>query len=113
MKTSNLSRITLLCGLALGIMVLWAAAAPSATGEDSLIGGDWYPETEGYCCSHDVPDQCKNYSGCEDWDTTEIIVCVPNDNGTGIAWGNGETPCDYGDPSCTECEECDCEGGNP
>jgi len=41
MKTSNLSRITLLCGLALGIMVLWAATAPSAVGAGSDRGG-WH-----------------------------------------------------------------------
>ena len=93
-------------------MVLWAGASPIAEGAGLIIGGDWYPETEGYCCSHDLPDQCKGFSGCDPYDTTQIIVCVPNANGPGIAWGNGDTPCDIGSPACTNCEECDCVGGN-
>lgn len=59
MKTSNLSRITLLCGLALGIMVLWAGASPIAEGADSLIGG-WWPYQGAMCCYDDTWDDCSN-----------------------------------------------------
>ncbi len=57
--------------------------------------------------------QCKGFSGCDPNDTTPIDVCVQNDNGPGIAWGNDTTPCEIGEPACTECEECECDGGNP
>ena len=59
MKTSNLSRITLLCGLALGIMVLWAGASPIAEGADLLIGG-WSPYSGCKCCDTTEWDDCYN-----------------------------------------------------
>lgn len=39
MKALSFSKLAFVCALVLGVMVFWAAAAPSATGADSAIGG--------------------------------------------------------------------------
>ena len=43
MKKSNISQIAVLCGLALGVMALWAGAAPIGVNGDQVIGG-WYAD---------------------------------------------------------------------
>ena len=82
MKTLTFSRLTLLIGLALGVMVLWFAATPIATGADSLLGGE-----TGECC-----DCCDT--------ATREVDCGSNGTGdcTDIYYG-----CDYesyGDGDC-------------
>jgi len=109
MKTSNLSRITLLCGLALGILVFWAAASPIAEGAGLIIGGDWYPAEEGVCCIDINLDECPNgyfppwhplhnyRMGCLG---DGVYVCeVPDYYSSKGCWGDDEGPvCDPGPP---------------
>lgn len=59
MKVLSFSRLSLVCGLVLGLMVLWAAAAPTAMSLDSLKGG-WYQVPPGYCCESTTWDVCPN-----------------------------------------------------
>jgi len=109
MKTSNLSRITLLCGLALGIMVLWAAVAPSATNVDSARGG-WVWVGEGACCWGNVDDNCLNYP----WpaictNDKKVNIC----NGSGVGGGcvfEWTTPC-IGNYYCDNAIDTHCSAG--
>ena len=108
MKTSTFSKFSLLCGLALGIMVLWAGASPITEGADSLIGG-WYPGSPGYCCAGTVEEYCWEYDGCDPDDWNIMVACVVDNNGWGIADKASGQPCQYGDESCTTCYNCKCE----
>ena len=107
MKASSFSRLLLVFGLAVGIMVLWAAAAPSTTGTDSFIGG-W---TLRYCpgpCTFTDWEPCEwgptGEEGCdEDKDTAG---CVGR---TGPGWCTPQEVdvCDEGGDTCPGTEgEC-------
>lgn len=81
MKTLTFSRLTLVIGLALGVMVLWFAATPVATGADSLLGGT------GDCC------------GCCD-SATRSVDCGSNGTGDCTSKYKG---CDYVSEGAGDC----------
>ena len=62
MKTLRFRRVCLAIGLALCIMVVWSAAAPSAMGVGSRIGG-WVGTTWAYCCFNTSPCYCDDGEG--------------------------------------------------
>jgi len=106
MKALSSSRISIVLGLALGLMVLWAAATPSVMGADSLIGG-WWPYQGAYCCYDDTWDNCDNgeVTGVDDCDTHDLkILLVP-----GKYWGEPYPPPVCSGPDlCPEICDSDC-----
>ena len=113
MKGLSSSRTSLIVGLAVGIMALWAATAPQATSVDSLIGGAWGLTAR--CdvpCIDDTTDDCDNgpswtQDDCDpDQDTWVCIVVGPGpfpDTCTGLDYDD----CDDGSYDCPG-EETDC-----
>lgn len=71
MKTSNLSRISLLCGLALGLMVLCSAATPSTTNEYAYLGA-WTYYSNPVCCYNTLDSDCYYSPYNCGWDDLEI-----------------------------------------
>jgi len=109
MKASSFSRLLLVFGLAVGIMVLWAAAAPSAMGADSLIGG-WIwvscnTPCEGnadiYCDIDEAPPAiCTNH---------DIVNVCDTTGSTGNCILDPEQPCE-GNTACDEGYDTHCSG---
>jgi len=62
MKTLSFHRVSLVVGLALAIMVVWSAAAPSAEDHASWIGG-WVGTSWAYCCFNTSPCFCDQGTG--------------------------------------------------
>ena len=94
MKAFSIPRISLVCGLALGLMVLWAGAAPKSMTATSFIGG-WTPG--GDCCEDEDQEPCSNgeYQG-------EDAGCVGGDTWVCIEDENGEMECETV-PNSNEC----------
>ena len=111
MKALSFSK--LVCALALGVMVFWAAAAPVATGADSLlIGGEWRvggagcpcnDETEMWCS--DGPPETKGYCN----PAYETWVCVRTGSSSEKCDPQGYDQCDYGAQYSCPGEETKCE----
>jgi len=57
MKALSFRRVSLLIGLAVGLMVLWAATAPSKITEHSILGA-YHPTSPGGCCINTVNGWC-------------------------------------------------------
>lgn len=94
METLSFSRILFTLGLALGLMVLWVAAAPSATDTDSLFGGTghWDPYSGCACCDDVTMLDCTRGSA---------FRCVGPDF-VGLVWGTEHTGQPNGLPACRE-----------
>lgn len=110
MKALSFSRLTFVCALVLGVMVLWSAAAPSATGADSAKGGWIWVNCETPCwgngdiyCDEDEapPAVCTNHD----------LVNVCNTSGSGgLCTLDPETPC-TGNAACNAAQDTHCSGG--
>ncbi|HUS72964.1 MAG TPA: hypothetical protein VMY06_07835 [Sedimentisphaerales bacterium] len=57
MKRLSFSKLKIVCGLALGFVVAWAAAVPSTAAVGTIIGG-YYPTGPGACCDDDHWESC-------------------------------------------------------
>lgn len=104
MKALSFSRISLVIGLAVGIMVLWSAATPSAMGADSLIGG-WYPMTGCPECYDTGSEPCP-YG--QYWPGGPSMYCSTGGNMQTCIAGTGSGNCgaDDGFP-CGGNEDCE------
>jgi hypothetical protein len=97
MKKSSISQIAILCGLALGVMALWASAAPIGVSGDQIIGG-WYSYWTGNGWIGCIGTDCDPCSGI----TSRYCSEGPQDSGgwacsggsfyAAIAAGSGSTP---------------------
>jgi hypothetical protein len=111
MKALSFRRVSLVIGLAVGIMVLWVAAAPSAIGADSFIGG-WVPYSG--CCNGSDVEACSDGEDgggnhpCDGGDTNVCLVSTPYQcQGTGcpqLCWWRG-----FGTDICTTTHDSECE----
>ena len=70
MKSSSISQIAVLCGLALGVMALWAGAAPIGIDGEQIIGG-WY----GYIAEGGELIGCSNSSDCDPCSGITYVYC--------------------------------------
>lgn len=96
MKAVNIQRLSLILALMLGIMAFWSAAAPSAMGADSSIGG-WYPysgcppctSTSSSICPHGRAYPGGRFLLCEGG---SLVICM---------FGTSTKNCEiYGSPAC-------------
>jgi len=100
MKAFLLGRMWLGCALALGLVVVWSTASPSAVSGDQVIGG-WTAIPEGCPCDGILNQTCPDGV---DW-LGNNINCV----------GGGCQVCDNGQ-GCGQCECTDtfpCDGVHP
>lgn len=72
MKEKNVSKIVLLCGLAVGLAALWAGATPQTIISPFVIGSDFslVPCHETKSCTHTTMAECSDfeywgYGGCQ------------------------------------------------
>jgi hypothetical protein len=109
MKAFSFSRISLLLGVIVGLMVVWAAAAPGTMTTDSLIGG-WVPTPAGDCCEGDHEEPCDDYPSCDE-DDTPIVTCenLDPDPVIGNCTAGDEQPCEFGEIDCTSTWDGECE----
>ncbi|MHC4153695.1 MAG: hypothetical protein ACYST6_02040 [Planctomycetota bacterium] len=109
MRASSFSRISLLFGVILGLMVAWAAAAPSTMMADLLTGG-WVPTPEGDCCEGDHMEDCDEYEGCNA-DGNEIVTCenLDPDPVIGVCTPGADQPCTDGTEACVTTWDGECE----
>jgi len=82
MKLLSTSRISLVCGLTLGIMVLGLATSPTILKADSLIGGT--------CCSGTLMVSCTG--SC----SGSISACVVDSDGSGTCGHTDGVTCGGG-----------------
>ena len=106
MATGRFSRISLVIGLALGAMVLWAGAAPMDA--SALVGGVYYPTGPGGCCIGAHTGWCTAAASgagqpagslhCNSW--SDLIWCEMSASGTGNCELMADIPCyQVGDPA--------------
>ena len=98
MKWNPLLGGIVVCGLALGMMVL-CSSAPAAVTSGSLYGGDWVIGTWGACCVGTVAEPCPDgqthgYASCAAGSSVVVYI-------SGTGWGEvtmatpARTPCEY------------------
>ena len=127
MKILSFSRISFVVGLALGIMVLYAGAAPMATSADLLIGG-WYPSSANECCTG--TDAIGDDSNCPsgftwpgvppgDWlgcAGGDLTICTVGGTGSKCCGAVGDPICNdnYGEgsPICNDIHDASCTTAN-
>lgn len=123
MKTLSFQSISLVVGLALGVMVLLSVAAPTTTTAELLVGG-WFagPECnpcigvneDGNDCTEGEDEITGDPYGCED-DETLLDICLvggPVGGANHCQIKDANTPCtqpDGADPICAEVHEGKCE----
>jgi len=119
MKAPSFSRISIVLGLVLGIIVLWSGASPSTVSAKSLIGG-FHPGPpcgpcdgtgEGTCDqAASGPGEPPGSLGCTT--TGPVYYCETNPLGSGTCIMNGNVPCEKeGDPeACNTTEDMPCDG---
>ena len=99
-------------GLAVLVLVLWAAATPVNASDLSLIGS-WVPTAPGCPCDVDDPRPCADYAGCSPRGPNvpyqEMLVCFAKPSGSKTCTLGSDTPCDYGNESCTSTFNMACE----
>ena len=86
--------MSLVIGLAMGVLIFWAAAAPSATGAHSLIGGSSWDPYSGCMCCDDVDDEMDCEDGSE-------FYCKGPDF-VGLIFGTSHTGQPNGDEACRD-----------
>jgi len=125
MKVLTIRRLMLVLGLTIGLMVVWAAATPSAFSANSLIGG-WYPVSGCPKCTgtdSSSPDaQCPKgrwwepdgpLLGCAGGDLT---ICLVGGTGSKCCGPEGNPICNdnngQGDPVCNGIHDASCTTDN-
>ena len=118
MKALGFSRISLACGLVLGITVLWVGVAPAMVGGNSLMGG-WGPVSGCIECigtfSHSPETDCDKaeYEGenmnCIDGTAT---ICMDEESTGKWCSADDNIPCSAGPgshPLCLVTHDAKCE----
>jgi len=101
MKALSISRLALVLGLTLGIMILLAGASPTVLNANSLTGGAWPVCPGGPCFTGtDGTEDCSLATegpppspnlGCQGGQTLEY--CVGDEDGPGACTTYGTPPC--------------------
>jgi len=120
MKLSKLSCLSLIVALCIGLLTLWAAAAPAASAGHAILGA-FYPMAEGDCCLDDHTGLCTDAAhpstpsipgslGCTS--SSSLIWCeVGGSDPYDTCDMNGEVPC-YTIPAdnwyCNNTESMEC-----
>jgi hypothetical protein len=86
-------------GLAVLVLVLWAAATPMNMDGKSLIAG-WAPQYNSYCCEYQSPRPCGEFWGCSPTPYNEMMVCWYDPTGTGSCGPAAGQPCVAGTYEC-------------
>lgn len=114
MKAPSFSRIALLLGVILGLMVVWASVAPEATSADMRIGGFVPGEGEGDCCSGTSTADCSDAGdppgsmGCTGGVAT---ICNNGSSGAGCCGDDSTTSCS-GPGICPNVYDATCNSSN-
>lgn len=87
MKLTNFSHMWLVLGLAIGVTVVWTAAAPVATGNESLRGGDWSSYSGVVCCETIDEDDCDSGTDVPDCDSGPLWIIIGDSPNLGQPFG--------------------------
>ena len=100
MKALSVSRLMLVLGLTLGIMILLAGVSPTVLNANSLTGGSW-PSAGCNPCFEDSTEDCGDAQTgpgapvgsllCTPG--SELIYCIGDENGDETCGGDGNVPC--------------------
>jgi hypothetical protein len=86
MRTFGVSQVSLVCGLAAGIVTLWASGAPTLLNTDSMD----YLSGRCHRCSYDVVEACSSINPiC----AGTRRHCVPDPDGDGWCTYLDTSPC--------------------
>lgn len=121
MKALSFRRVSLVIGLAVGIMAFWAAAAPIATDAHSLIGG-WGPSSGCPTCYGTIYlsplTDCVNaeYEG-ESMQCTggTATICDSGGSGPKCCGADDNIPCSgnqQSHPLCFTTHDAECDSSN-
>lgn len=102
MKTSRISQVSILFGLAVGLMALWAGAVPIGVSGDLVTGGWYSVYQDGYRFACDTSGGCVycdggHYDYCSDYTPSGFctggLVWVAESGGSQTAYSGGSTNC--------------------
>ena len=104
MKTLNLSKLTFVIALLLGLAAAWCVATPTSKIDESSFGG-WI--IGGGCCTGAHYETCQNSPyGCEGGIT---LVCETNPSGEDMCTPQLTNQCTGSNKACTDGRDTTCE----
>lgn len=105
MKALSFSKLTFVCAVVLGVIVFWAAAAPSTASTSMGSLGGWVPTWNAVCC-YDVTygEYCEDWGWCYGG---PLITCYLSFPTNGSCHATGEWTC-KGVWPCTDIHNAAC-----